>query len=532
MKQIRLEHAEANILTRMVRDYLTTAPCLDGYYKYPFDINAFGQIIQDKQADHTNRQLLVQVLQKQYQPIGLEGEVKANVELLAHANTFTVTTAHQPNIFTGYLFFVYKILSTINIAEQLRQLHPQHNFVPIYWMGSEDHDFEEISTINLFGDKLQWQHPSGGPVGRLDTAGLDLLIDAIEEKLGGAPHGAALVVLLRKAYLEQPTLAQATRYLVHQLFAEYGLVIVDQDDPQLKQLFLPVLKDEVSNGRVSGMVQATIDFINQCNYRIQANPREINCFYLGTGSRERIVFEEATGNYHILNTSVTMGKAELLADMDAHPENYSPNVFLRPLYQETILPNLAYVGGGGELSYWLELKALFDYYKINYPMLVLRSTNGILDANAQRKLEKLGIDIKDLFKDEDTLLKDYVLQNTNNNLQLTKEKEQLTAIFDEVMAKARLVDVTLEKAVEGQRQSVLNSLETLEGKLLRAEKRNFETATSQLKALKGKLFPNGSPQERVDNFLPYYAAKGPAWIAEIKPFCNPFTKQFNVLMEE
>ena len=532
MKQILLDHAEANILTRMVRDYLTEAPCLTGFYKYHFDVAEFDKVIEDKSKGTLHREVLVKVLVRQYTVAGLDGKPLDNIELLKNENTFTITTAHQPNIFTGYLFFVYKILSAINIAEQLKASHPQLNFVPVYWMGSEDHDFEEISSINLYGEKLQWQYPAGGPVGRMGTGGLEPLIDTIEQKLDGQPHAKELVALLRTAYLEHGTLADATRYLVHQLFGKFGLLIINQDDAELKQLFVPVLKDEVLNSRVSGMVESTINSINACNYKLQASPREINCFYLGKGKRERIVFDNATNQFSVLNTNVVFGREEIAADMDAHPQDYSPNVFLRPLYQETVLPNLAYIGGGGEVSYWLELSALFDYYKVNYPMLVLRSSLGVLDKNAAKKLEKLAVTPQDLCVEEETLVKEYVRRNSINALDLHLEKEQVAAIFSAVRSKASLVDVTLEKAVDGQQQAALNILDTLEGKILRAEKRNFETATTQLRALKNKLFPGGAPQERYENFIPYYAANGANWLDEIKPYCNPFDKAFGILVEE
>lgn len=531
MKKTTLPYSTAGVLSRFLQDYLRYMPCLDGFYKYRVDIEAIKQVIADKSQNKLHREVLTTTLKQQYQGMGLHSLVRENLALLSDGNTFTITTAHQPNIFGGFLFFVNKILSTINIAEQLRLRYPQYNFVPVYWIGSEDHDFEEINHINLFGEKLVWNRAPEGPVGRMDTKGLEAVIAQIEDKLGGAAHGQELMGLLKQAYTQHDTLGKATLWLVNELFGRYGLVVVDQDQKSYKELFKHVIHDEIFHNRVTGLINDTIASINQCNYKLQASPREINMFYLSPGRRDRIVLNDTSGQYEALGHK-TFTQEQLATEIEQHPENFSPNVFLRPLLQETILPNLAYVGGGGEVAYWLELRSIFEHYGVNYPMLVLRSIAAILDKNACKRLQKLELQKEDLFEEEEALIKRYVKERTLQSLELVEEKSETERIFNAILDKAKAVDPTLAPSVEGAKQGQIKALEVLETKLLRAEKRNQEVAVNQIRGLKAKLFPNGNLMERVDNFLPYYAAQGTDFFDALKVHLNPFEGQFVLLFEE
>ena len=529
MDKIKIDYKTANTLSKLMSDYIGGEPRLNSLYKYPFSFDAFSQVIADKKSDKTNREALVEVLNEQYKDLETSKKVRDNIESLEEENTFTITTAHQPNLFTGYLFFIYKILGAISITERLNKEFPGHHFVPIYYMGGEDHDFKEINHVYLFGEKLEWQQSQGGAVGRLNTASVEPVIEKVKEKLSGMPFSEELVEMLETAYLKHKTLSEATRYMVNRLFSDYGLVILAPDHRELKKLFIPVMEDEIFSMRANPVVQKAIDQLDKMGYKVQANPRDINFFYLTEGRRDRIVKDN--NKYQALDTSMSFTEAELLKEINEHPERFSPNVFFRPLYQETILPNLAYVGGGGELAYWLEQKALFDHYQVNFPMLVFRNSALLIDKNTGNKMEKTGLELQDIFQNEEDLVKDFVKKNTENTLNLEKEKAEIEDIFERIAKKAVPVDPTLEKAIEGQKTGFLKGLENIESKLLRAEKRNFETSVNQIRSVKAKLFPNQSLQERVDNFLPWHAVQGKGFIEMLKPQLDPFDKRFAVFME-
>lgn len=518
------DYAQLDFLPHLIQDYLSGSNKLTGFYKYPFRFDSFRQIITDRSFSGINRKVLVETLNRQYQTISVCDKVIDNIRKLNDARTFTITTAHQPVLFTGPLYFIYKIISAINVAEQLNRRFPDNHFVPVYFMGAEDHDFDEINHCIVNGDKLEWQHDKRGAVGRMPTREIVPLIAELENRLKGE-FAAEVIQKVKNAYDGNATLAKATAQFVHDLFGTYGLVVINPDDIELKKLFASAMEEELFNSRVKSISEKAISNLSVCGYEIQANPREINLFYLTESSRERIVFDEKDNRYRVLNTVRSFTKEEIADELRAFPERFSPNVFLRPLYQETILPNLAYIGGAGELSYWLEQKSIFDFYNINFPMLVLRNSAALVDASTQKKFEKTGLDWNTYFQEEDTIVKNYVKSKSDNLLDFAAEKDKINLLFNEIRNKAAAVDTTLAGAAEAQKTAALNSIDGLEKKMLKAEKRNFETITGQIKTVKGKLFPGNSLQERVENFLPYYAENGKLFFDTLLSEFDPFRKQ-------
>ncbi|HXH19103.1 MAG TPA: bacillithiol biosynthesis cysteine-adding enzyme BshC [Chitinophagales bacterium] len=521
-----IDYSQLSIYPKLIRDYLSASVQLKSLYKYPFDFSAFRQVINDKRIALESRHVLAGVLNEQYAGIKTTSAVRRNIEKLKDTNTFTITTAHQPVLFTGPLYVVYKIISAINVAERLCSEYPDRHFVPVYCMGAEDHDFEEINHVWLNGEKLEWKQDKDGAVGRLSTKEILPLIDEVEKRLHGKTFASEAISLLKEAFGSQFTLAKATLHFVDKLFGDYGLVVLIPDNKQLKPLFAPVIEQELLHNHSFKLCEQTNNELNLLGYDVRVNPREINLFYLEEGIRERIVWNLQTTKYEVLNTSLSFTRDEILRLVTVSPERFSPNVMLRPLYQETILPNLAYVGGAGELSYWLQQKKIFDHYSVNFPMLVLRNSALLIDSNTARKIKKAGIELKELFEDEETLIQHFVRRNSNHTLSFDSEREVALGIFEAIREKATAVDPTLAGAIEAQKASFVKGLEGIETKVMRAEKRNFETAVAQIKSVKAKLFPGNVPQERVENFLPWYAQYGGEFFRQLKQHFDPFRKVF------
>ena len=194
--------------------------------------------------------------------------------------------------------------------------------------------------------------------------------------LGLEHHAGELAEIVETAYTKFDKLADATRYLVNALFGQYGLVIIDADDHRLKQQFAHIIEQDIIEQNSFKNISATNEQLEKLGVHIQVNPREINFFYLMDGLRERIVFEDEL--YKVLNTEISFSKEELQKEISNYPERFSPNVVMRPLYQEYILPNIAYVGGGAEVVYWLELKSNFEHYKVDFPILILRNSGLVI----------------------------------------------------------------------------------------------------------------------------------------------------------
>jgi bacillithiol synthase len=514
LKKTQIDLSETRQFSKLIVDYINADEKLRKFYTYLPDISSFKQVVEDRSKVSINRQLLVDVLNDQYSSrIKVSGtnyeKTRSNIDLLSEPTTFTVCTGHQLCLFTGSLYFLYKIISTINLSEVLKEKYPQHNFVPVYWMASEDHDFQEINHIHLFGKTLQWNVPAKGAVGRLSTLSLKPLIEELKVLAGDSENAGELISLFENAYLQHDNLADATRYLVHELFGQYGLVIIDPDDKRLKLQFLDLIKNDIESQINYKIVNETISELEKIGVKAQVNPREINVFHL---TEDRVRIEHATPE-----------------TLNLKAEEYSPNVVLRPLYQQMILPNIAYIGGPGEIAYWLEYKAMFEYHKIIYPVLVPRNFATLVDEKSAKQLEKMSFTFTDMFNDLDILIKEFINKNTETDLTFDKEEERLSSLFREISEKVSALDPTLKASVEAELKKSLASVKTIEGKLLRAAKQKQDTSLNQIKKLKDKFFPDGNLQERFENFTPYYLKTGKEFIADLKKEFDPLKFEMLIL---
>ena len=524
-----LSFKETGIFPRLICDYLDGNEQTRYFYKYPPSFDIIPRIIEEKQIQDIDRQLLVSVFNELYEAFGQSDAVKKNIALLEKESTFTVTTAHQPCLMTGPLYFIVKIADTIRLSEELKQRYPDNDFVPVYWMGSEDHDFEEINHLFIHRQRVEWNKDASGPVGRLKLKGIDTVIDHIAEILGDSIWANEWVEILKKHYRADRTLAEATFGLVNELFASYGLLVITGDRKDLKERFLPIMKRELLERKSREAVEKKIRLMEENGYKAQAHAREINLFYFNDGIRERIEYQPGDDSFEVLNTHLYFDRETMISELDKCPNNFSPNVILRPVYQECILPNLAYVGGAGEISYWMELKAVFELYHINFPLLLVRNSVMILEEKAQKKIEKLHLELQQLFEEEEQLIRSLVMQRSGGLITLEEEKSEIRRIMERVKESALQIDPTLGRSVEGEKQKIFKSLDKLEGKMLRAEKKKHEIMIRQIRALKEQVLPGGKLHERVDNIAGYYAKYGPTFLQEMQTALQPIDKQLIAL---
>lgn len=500
------------LFSSLFEDYINQSLQVTPFYNEHISKQDFADYFKKNKFDYLNRTILVKSLQLQAKLVtNTSSKSLANIELLANPNTFTVTTGHQLCLFTGPLYFIYKIASTINLCKSLKENFNDKDFVPVYWMASEDHDFEEINHVNVYSKKVTWNSTQKGSVGEFSTEGLQEVITELKTILGDNEKANELIALFEKTYTKHTNLADATRYLVNELFGEYGIIILDGNDLELKQLFKEEFKKDIFENTSYKLVSETITEL-QKNYSAQVSPREINIFYKERGLRERI--EKQGERFHVLNTEINFSKEEIANIIESSPEKLSPNVVLRPLYQQKILPNIAYVGGPGELAYWLEYKTMFDEYTIHLPILMPRNFVMILDKNSQNKLQKLNLTIEDTFKDGEELVKQFI-KTQHNDINLEEAKNQLATIYASINETVSNIDKTLIGTTEAEKQKAVNGVSTIEQKINRALKQKSETDVNQIWSIKEKLFPKGIPQERYDNFSMLYTKYGKDFIPNV-----------------
>ena len=394
-------------------------------------------------------------------------------------------------------------------------------------MATEDHDFDEINYFNLFGKKVEWKRESGGAVGALSTDGLSEVLKELKIELGESDNAIKLATLFSEAYIKHENLADATRYLGNKLFSDYGLVIVDGNDKNLKEGFASYVKQELLEGNSYSEITATSNRLTSLGYPQQVFPREINMFYLADGIRERII--EKDGKFYVNDTSIEFSRDEILVELEKNPHNFSPNALLRPLYQEVILPNLCYVGGGGELAYWFQLKDYFKSVHIPFPILLLRNSVLLMSEKDSEKLERLEVTLDSLFLPKHELEAKYTHQLSEIDIDFTKQKACLIDQFKALHSLAKQTDASFEGAVAAQEKKQINGLAHLEKRLLTAQKRKYSDQLKRLTAIQITLFPKQSLQERLANFSEFYLEFGEELLSELKQNLDPLANEFTIL---
>ncbi len=525
-----LSYDQTGYFSKIVSDYVKQAPQIQPFLSHAVSIEGVKASIEARKNFPTNRALLVSVLNKQYADITVSETVAKNIALLLHENTFTLCTAHQPNIFTGPLYFIYKILHVAKLSAQLKTTVPENNFVPVYYMGSEDADLDELGHIYVDGEKHEWQTNQTGAVGRMkvDKALVNLL-DGLSGQLLVHPFGAEIADLMKACYKEGVTIEHATFQVLNQLFADYGVVIILPDNPELKASFSQVIERELMEEFSHSLVEQTISAY-PAEYKAQASGRELNMFYLIDDKRERIEMQQNV--WTVLNLNLQFTKQELMEELRQHPERFSPNVILRPVFQEWILPNIAFIGGGGEIAYWLQLKKVFESVNVPYPLMVLRNSFMFVNKQAQHLADKLQFSYIELFQSELELINQLVKRDSLLQVTLAEEQLQLADFYKHLKTVAGKIDVTLSKHAAALQTKAYKELVALEKKMLRAEKKKFEAQQRQLAKIKAQLFPKNNLQERVDNLMPYYAKWGKAFISMLYNHSNGLEQEFVILVED
>ncbi|MFC7358173.1 bacillithiol biosynthesis cysteine-adding enzyme BshC [Jejudonia soesokkakensis] len=524
-----IPYQKTGYFSKLIGDYLAQDSSLKQFYgKFPTLENCKEQLNEKKSSYSANsRNVLKQQLKLQYQDFETSEATQHNIESLAKDNTFTITTGHQLNLFTGPLYFLYKIFSVINLSEKLNKTYPNYHFVPVYWMATEDHDFEEINYFNFNGKKIVWDRQDGGGVGEFSTEGLQEVRQVVAKVFGTTENGKKLTSLFSEAYTEHPNLADATRYLGNELFKEYGLVIVDGNDAVLKKAFIPFAEKELDENISFKKITKTIKALLQAGYSEQVHPREINLFYVTEGIRERII--EKQEKFYVNETDLVFTKDEIFKELNRHPERFSPNALLRPLYQEVILPNICYVGGGGELAYWFQLKAYFEGVNVPFPIVLLRNSAILVPAKLSEKLKKLDVSITELFQKQHELKTNVTKKLSEVKIDFSAQKELLEAQFKDLYTLANKTDASFMGAVAAQEKKQKNGLDHLEKRLLKAQKRKLADQLDRLTQLQDSLFPGQSLQERNTNFSEFYLPYGEDLFKKLKQQLDPLSHEFSII---
>jgi bacillithiol biosynthesis cysteine-adding enzyme BshC len=481
-------------LNALVSDYCRNSSAVRHLFEIEPSLNEIASYASDRPFSSVQYSTLYEVLLNQYSRLESIRQVNENIQAFAQGDAVCVTTGHQLCLLGGPAYFFYKIISTIKLAQNLQSLVPTKKVVPVFWLASEDHDREEINHTFQNGSRIEWNTSETGAVGRFGLNGFEDVLKAWLESVHDERLREKLFEMWSRA-MEMNTWSELTQSWVHECFGEWGLVVINPDDARLKQMFVPIIKRELLEGVAFTCVSRSNEMLVQYGYNVQVNPRELNLFYLSPNSRVRI--ERVADTWHTTDMQRTWSESELMEELDKHPENFSPNVLLRPLYQETILPNVAYVGGPGELAYWLQLKSLFTECQMRMPALVLRDSAIILSQATSKRLSKLGLSASDLLRDKQELIAALAGERPD----FSNEKKELVLLFERLAERIGKVEPTLMATTMADAQRALTGIDQLQAKTWKAIKMKEEQKLTALEKIWEEVYPSNNWQERSQNIV-------------------------------
>lgn len=490
----------ARIFPRIINDYVSGADSLTKFYRFPHHIDSFKEAIETKIFDAAKRELLSETIFKQYKEAGIDLDIKSlvykNIYSLKELHSYTITTGHQLCLLTGPLYFLEKIIHAIKLAQTISEQYPDKRIVPVFWMASEDHDFEEIRSLHFSGQTFSWDKQSNNsPVGKIGTTGLDTFFDRLETNVPEIHKD--FFTEARAIYQTSENLSIATRKLVHRLFSSYGIVVIDADDVVLKNTFKHIISQDVLDGKPWEQLQITNNELSSLKYHQQVSGRRSNHFYIHEGKRSLI--EHSNGTFSIKDTTRQFTSLQMQEEINNHPDRFSPNVVMRPVYQEFILPNLAYVGGPGEISYWLQLAGVFSILKVQFPLLICRNTFLFTDVHTRRVLKKLKLRLDEIFQGKERLQKIILhkLLPTSEEKLMQETQMMFQKLIDETTHMDNQISSELIKAKNAQVHILKKNIQRLNA----VKKAMLDKELSDLDYVYSFLLPNGAPAERMWNFM-------------------------------
>jgi bacillithiol biosynthesis cysteine-adding enzyme BshC len=486
---------EPKFFEKLVWDYLHQKLPTELYSFFP-DNKGFHNALQQAHHFEWDRSILVQVLLNQASRVSNTSTITIdNIKALHQDNTYTITTGHQLCLFTGPLYFILKIIAVIQWSKKIQKQFPKYRIIPVFWMATEDHDIDEINHF-YFKDKLfQWAIKTDGtPVFSLTTKGLENVLEELKaSELFTNEH----IRLFENAYIKHTSYVDATRYLLNELFGNEGLVILNPNEPSFKEKFKDFFFKDIFENSMFNEIKTTTKWLQQNHYHIQVNPPLINTFLIEDGKRYLIQKQEH--QFTLKHHSKHFNEEELKSLLYSHPEKFNANVLLRPLYQQRILPNIAYIGGSAEVAYWMELKKCFDKHNAFYPIIIQRPIVFFIPQNIQQKILKLNINELSFFNQEKNKLINAVLRKFNLSIHLQNEKNEMEKFFQKLIHQTESIDKSLVPYVNAEHTKTLKFIDTLEQKLNKSIKQKNDQLVKQIDNIHQFLFPNNTMQDRIFN---------------------------------
>ncbi len=468
--------------------------------------------------DH--RQNVANIILEQYKNDIPSKKTAVNIESLKKNNTIAVVTGQQLGLFGGPLYTLYKSITAIKLTASLKEKYHQFNFVPVFWLEGDDHDYDEVRTVGLIDSsnqsiKLSYDDGKLGEFNRGSVADIKFeteinnVFSEIEEKLRSTEFTPAILQKLKSFYSEGSTFSEAFRKLIFEIFDSYGLVILNPQDLKVKELLKPLFKKEIENFSEHSISVLQRSAEVEDLYHAQVKIKPINLFTHIDGGRYSI--EPGENEFRLKGKRLKYTKDELLNQIENYPENFSPNVLLRPICQDYLLPTGFYIGGPSEISYFAQVIPLYEKFGLEQPFIYPRAAATILEKNLDEIISKFNLNFSDLLLDEKELIEKVLSTISSFDLTnlFTEAENEVTKLMKSLERKLNEVDPTLPDLVEKTEGRMIQGLNQLKGKAEKAESLRFDSSIRQIKKVRNIVYPNDNLQERELNF--YYLVNKYGW---------------------
>ena len=510
-------------------DYMYEFENVQEYYKHNFrDKENYTSLFKSISESRKDKQIdISSILKNQYSSLQkVSDKTHGNIESINNSKTIAIVTGQQLGILGGPLYTIYKIITAIRLANQFTERYDDFKFVPVFWLEGDDHDFNEVRSVNLFDNENQVLNiaykeeinddDAKQSIGNINfDEALNDFLNKYESSLRDTDFKNELVVKLKECYQVGKSFKQSFKELLFWLFDEYGLILFDPQDPEVKSLLKPIFKKEINDFNIHTQKLIQVSAKLEEDYHAQVKVKPVNLFYHTDDGRYSI--EPVEEIFKLRRKRKQFTKDEILAEIENSPQLFSPNVLLRPICQDYLLPTGFYIAGPSEIAYFAQITPLYDFYKIVTPIIYPRSSVTLLEKNIAAALDKYDLTMTDIFLGLDELKEKVIAGLSENNIEKTFEESlhEIDLTFDKLKENLFAIDKTLVDASLRYRERVVSSINELKSKAVKAQETKHETTVRQLTRMSNLLYPFGNLQEREINFTYFYNKYGKSLINKI-----------------
>lgn len=472
------------------------------------------------------RSELFSVIEDEYLDFNPSHKTEKNITILKSKKTLAIVTGQQLGLFGGHLYTFYKIITAIKLSQHLNERYDEYQFVPVFWLEGDDHDFNEVRYMSLISDNnelIKFSYDDDievdsnrGSVGKIKfSEKIDLVFGELTSKTRKTDFTASLFELIKTCYNDNETFKSAFKKLLFSLFDEYGLIIFDPQHKKIKERLKPIFLKEVTDFRVHTETLVNVSAKLEETYHAQVKVNPVNLFY--SNEEGRYLIEPVDNEFRLKRKRKRFTYEELINLIDTEPEAFSPNVLLRPICQDYVLPTAFYIGGPSEIAYFAQIMPLYDFYSIESPIIYPRSSATIIEKNINTILDKFNLTVSEVFMNPDKLKDQVVSSLSDSTIDSIFEStfNQIELSFDQLQEKLFELDKTISESGSRYKQRIINYIEELKGKALEAQKKKHEVTLRQIDKLAVSVYPNSSLQEREINFIYFANRYGPGFLKQV-----------------